>query len=134
MVEIFDLARIYFETVTNSEEHLDLLDDVNVIDAQRWFPKHKPPMNFETLFLLELLVIFSCELIHVFLSWKMKTRIVEIQRWFLPLRILWVPYGKVGLSCAMPRRSHLSKLFVIHLQFAQFLHAQISLCASGLII
>ena len=48
--------------------HLYLLDDVNVIDAQRWFPHEEPPMNFEVLLLLVLLVIFSCELIHVFLS------------------------------------------------------------------
>ena len=80
MVEIFDLIRIDFDTVINSEEHLNLLDKVNVIDAQRWFTKQKPSMNFETLFLLELLVIFSCELIHVLLSWKIEMRLVLIQR------------------------------------------------------
>ena len=67
MVEIFYLAGINCKSVTSSEEHLDLLDDVNVIDAQRWFTKHKPAMNFQILFLLELLVILSRELIHVFL-------------------------------------------------------------------
>ena len=55
-----------------------MLDDVNVIDAQRWFTEHKPSVNFEVLFLLELLVIFSCELIHVFLSWKKELRLVNI--------------------------------------------------------
>ena len=68
MVEIFDLKRIDFKTLTNSEEHLDLLDDVNIIDAQRWFAKQKPAVNFKILFLLELLVIFSREFIDVFLS------------------------------------------------------------------
>ena len=68
MVEVFDLERVDFKTLTNSEEHLDLLDDVNVVDAQRWLTKQKPSMNFKILFLLELLVIFSRELIHVFLS------------------------------------------------------------------
>ena len=76
MVEIFHLARVNSKTVTNSEEHLDLLDDVNVIDAQSWFTKHEPSMNFQILFLLELLVILSCELIHVFLSWKMEIGLV----------------------------------------------------------
>ena len=79
MVEVFDLERIDFKTVTNSEEHLDLLDDVNVIDAQCWFTKHKPAMNFLIPFLLELLVIFSRELIHVFLSWKIEMRQLEIR-------------------------------------------------------
>ena len=68
MVEVFDLERIDFKTLTNSEKHLDLLDDVNIIDAQRWFAKQKPAVNFETLFLLELLVIFSREFIDVFRS------------------------------------------------------------------
>ena len=67
MIEVFHLKRIHFLTLTNLEEHLDLFDDVNVIDAQRWFTKHKPSMNFQILFLLELLVILSRELIHVFL-------------------------------------------------------------------
>ena len=66
MVEIFHLERIDFKTI--SEEHLNLLDDVDIIDAQRWFAEYKPAMNFKILFLLELLVIFSRELIHVFLS------------------------------------------------------------------
>ena len=68
MVEVFDLERIDFKTLTNSEKHLDLLDDVNIIDAQRWFAKQKPAVNFKILFLLELLVIFSREFIYVFLS------------------------------------------------------------------
>ena len=67
MVEIFYLARINCKTFTNSEEHLNLLDDVNIVDAQRWFAKQKPAVNFKILFLLELLVILSRELIHVFL-------------------------------------------------------------------
>ena len=47
--------------------HLYLLDEVNIIDAQRWFTHQEPPMNFEILLLLVLLVIFSRELIHMFL-------------------------------------------------------------------
>ena len=72
MIEVFHLKRIHFKTLTNFEEHLDLFDDVNIIDAEGWFSKQEPSVNFEILFLLELLVILSRELVHVFLSWRVR--------------------------------------------------------------
>ena len=72
MIEVFYLKRIHCLTLTNLEEHLDLFDDVNIIDAEGWFSKQEPSVNFEILFLLELLVILSRELVHVFLSWRVR--------------------------------------------------------------
>lgn len=63
---------MYFIPVNKVIEILDLymLDEVNIIDAQSWFAKKKPPMNLEILSKLELLVILRGKIIEMFLSIK----------------------------------------------------------------